>query len=79
MKIDELRAILLREWDPIDIGDNPKLSDEYDAYLPGLIKLMNSGCARTNIAGYLKNIESTLGLALPSERREKAAAALSQL
>jgi hypothetical protein len=34
MDAKEIRAILLGLWDPLSIGDNPHLSDEYDAYIP---------------------------------------------
>jgi hypothetical protein len=30
---EAIRAILLREWDPIGIADEPNAQDEYDGYI----------------------------------------------
>lgn len=79
MTNNEIRTILLNDWDPIDVGDNPNLSDEYDAYLPDLTKLVTDGASGDEIAEYLKTVEETLGLKLPTERRRRAAEALTQL
>jgi hypothetical protein len=29
-----IRTILLRDWDPLIVGDKPNLSDEYDDLIP---------------------------------------------
>jgi hypothetical protein len=79
MTNNEIRTILLNDWDPIDVGDNPNLSDEYDAYLPDLTKLVTDGASGDEIAEYLKTVEETLGLKLPTERRRRAAEALARL
>jgi hypothetical protein len=79
MTNSEIRTILLKDWDPIDVGDNPNLSDEYDAYLADLTKLVTDGASGDEIARYLKTVEETLGLKLPAERRRRAAEALTQL
>lgn len=31
-----IREILLEQWDPLSVGDNPSLSDEYDVLYLGL-------------------------------------------
>jgi hypothetical protein len=79
MTNNEIKTVLLNDWDPIDVGDNPNLSDEYDAYLPDLIELVTDGASGDEIARYLKTVEETLGLKLPTERRRRAADALTQL
>ena len=33
MEINEIRTIFLKYWDPIQIGDNELLIDEYDNYV----------------------------------------------
>ena len=38
--IQSIRAILLNDWDPLIVGDNPHLSDEYDDYIPAIVKLL---------------------------------------
>jgi hypothetical protein len=30
--LDQVREVLLREWDPIGIADNPNCRGEYDSY-----------------------------------------------
>ena len=73
---DIVRDVLLKHWDPIDIGDNENLYDEYDEYIPQLIKLVGSGCSEKEIVDHLQNIEEMLGLHLSKERRTRAAAHL---
>jgi hypothetical protein len=77
MELKEVRTILLEEWDPLDVGDNPNLADEYESYLPGLLKFLKAGRSIHEIADYLKGIEDSLGITPPSERRMKAAALLA--
>jgi hypothetical protein len=79
MNIDQIRAILLREWDPLDVRDNPNLSDEYDAYLAKVAELIRNGSTASEIADHLKRIEESLGSSPPSERRTRAAVALEHL
>src|SRR5215510_4765400 len=31
---DEIRSILLKDWDPIDVGEIPEAADEYDSFVP---------------------------------------------
>jgi len=73
MEFKEARIILLKEWDPLDVNDNPHLVDEYDSYLPELIRLLKADHTGEEIANYLKEIEDNLGVTLPSERRTRAA------
>ena len=55
-----VRAILLLDWDPLDIGDNPNLADEYDAYIPGILRLMRERAAADEISQYLEILEIKL-------------------
>lgn len=59
---DEVRSVLLRDWDPLGVGDNPNLSDEYDSYIPELLRLLRAGASATVIAEYLETLESRLGV-----------------
>ncbi len=43
MKPNEIRNILLTDWDPLNVGDSPKLMDEYDCYIPGILTLLSKG------------------------------------
>jgi hypothetical protein len=53
----EIRAILLREWDPLSVGDNPHLADEYDSYIPTLYRLLENAPTVERIAAVLERIE----------------------
>lgn len=45
MTENEIREILLSTWDPIRIGENPHLFDEYDDYIPEIKQLLESKSA----------------------------------
>jgi len=46
-----VRAILLRDWDPSSVGENPNLAD--DSYIPGLLRLIESNCSVDQLESYL--------------------------
>lgn len=76
----EVRKILLRDWDPIGIGDNVYLTDEYDRYLPEIIKVLNRDTVTTDlIENYLAHIENGLGMQVNNYVRHKAAISLIEL
>jgi hypothetical protein len=52
-----IRAILLKDWDPLGVGDNPHLSDEYDAYIAGILRLLDTHCTVDQLERYLLDIE----------------------
>src|ERR1700742_1170756 len=63
----DVKAILLRDWDPIGVRDVPQASDEYDTYaapLAGMIAARASGSA---LAKHLLDIE-TGAMGLPGNR-----------
>ena len=39
-RIARVRRVLLDQWDPLNVGDNRKLSDEYDSYLGEIVKAL---------------------------------------
>ena len=53
----EVRTILLKEWDPLGIGDNANLADEHDDYIPGILHLLDAHCTSDQLEQYLRNIE----------------------
>jgi hypothetical protein len=71
-----IRNILLEEWDPLEVGDNPNLADEYDAYIPGLASLVAADAGTVSVVDFLAKIESDLGTNAPSDRRVRTAAHL---
>jgi hypothetical protein len=72
-----LRAILLSEWDPLCVGENPNLADEYDRYMPALLALLQSDAGRAGIAEALERIEKEqIGMQSPSSGIERAATSI---
>lgn len=57
-----LRQVLLATWDPVGVGDNPNLADEYDGYLSRLEDLaaLTEGVDAVELE--LKRIEEMLGM-----------------
>jgi hypothetical protein len=54
----EVREVLLDKWDPLCVGDNPNLADEYDAYLPPLVRLLaGAPVDKASLIDYLTRVE----------------------
>jgi hypothetical protein len=74
---ESIRAVLLHDWDPIGIQDEPGAQDEYDSYVGGVYRLLASGASEEEIVEHLWQIETvTMGLStrdrtklLPGARR----------
>ena len=63
---DDIRAVLLRAWDPIGINDVPEAQDEYDSYVGGVYRLLASGASEDQLIEHLRRIETTsMGLSVP--------------
>jgi len=54
-----IRSVLLNDWDPVGIGDNPNLSDEYDGYIGSIINILKQKPTIEEIVGFLGEIEKT--------------------
>jgi hypothetical protein len=57
----ELRAILLADWDPLQVGDAAQAQDEYDDYVGVLGRLLRDGADTKAIADYLTSCERGFG------------------
>jgi hypothetical protein len=79
--IDPVRGVLLDKWDPLGVGDNPTLRDEYDAYLSEILQfLRNPSVTAQTISNYLARIEvDSLGLPGDPVKRTLAAETLIAL
>ena len=60
ISFNNVRDVLMRHWDPLQIGDNPNLQDEYDSYVPGLMKLLTARPSLEEVNEYLRNVEGRL-------------------
>lgn len=56
---ESIRHVLLHEWDPIGVGDEPNAYDEYDSYIEGICNLLVSNVPPDEIEKHLSSIETT--------------------
>jgi hypothetical protein len=56
-----VRAIILSDWDPLVVGGNRYLTDEYDDHIPGALRLIESNCSAAELQSYLEDIEKGWG------------------
>jgi hypothetical protein len=75
-----IRTILLTDWDPIGIADEPRAQDEYDAYIGPIRRLLDGPEARARVSDYLMMIErERMGLAGDQDRAARVAGRLLEL
>ena len=55
---DAIKQVLIKEWDPIGVKDEPLAQDEYDSYVPGVYKLLIRRKSEEKIFRYLWKIET---------------------
>jgi hypothetical protein len=53
-----IAQILLRDWDPIHVKDEPQAQDEYDGYVGGVYRLLVSGAGPQTVAEHLCRVEA---------------------
>jgi hypothetical protein len=68
-----IRKVLLEVWDPIGVGDNSALSDEYDSYISRLHALTSLPDAVELVEQKLQEIENALGMTCKNYLRHLAA------
>ena len=62
---EQIRQILLNDWDPIGIRDVPEAQDEYDSYVGGVYRLLADGASAVEVAKHLAHVEGEQ-MGLPS-------------
>jgi hypothetical protein len=79
--IDAVREILLSDWDPILIGDNPNLFDEYDSYVYEVVSYLKSGNANADGVYHLlwRAEEEKIGMSVDDDVRSSVAKKLMTL
>ena len=70
----ELRAVAMREWDPIGVADWPEAADEYDSYLGPIASQFREGSSAEDVARYLEFVRTQL-MGLPADKRRDEHAA----
>jgi len=64
-------------WDPIGVSDEPGARDEYEGYVPQVVKLLMSGAEEEAVVEHLVRIEvRNMGLGSTRENAARAADAL---
>ncbi len=72
-----IHNILINEWDPIGVRDQPLAQDEYDSYIPGIIRLLERGAPESRLAEHLDQLETIeMGLPANHERNQRVATRL---
>ena len=72
-----VQRILLHDWDPIGIKDEPAAQDEYDSYVGIVAELVRRDSSVDDLFRYLRHLETeTIGLPGDVERTRQAARAL---
>ena len=62
-RFQAIRAILLKQWDPIGIVELGGPNDEYDSYVWPIIAMIDGGANSSGLAAHLLDIEtSRMGL-----------------
>jgi hypothetical protein len=51
-----IHEILIRDWDPIGVGECPEAQDEYDSYILVILRLLLEGADERKIADHLENL-----------------------
>jgi hypothetical protein len=77
---EEIRRILLHDWDPIGISDVPEAQDEYDSYVGGVYRLLISRATPQQIFDVLWDIETNrMGLCGNRNRTDQISQQLHRL
>jgi IS30 family transposase len=52
--------VLRRNWDPLRVADHPETSDEYDSYVGGVYRLLETNASAKQIAEHLVRLETEM-------------------
>lgn len=74
--LQRVGQVLRQDWDPIGIGAIAQAADEYDSYLPEVMRLLAAGAAAEAIAARLLAFEQDMGLSPSPARVQRVATRL---
>jgi hypothetical protein len=70
----ELRRLLMDQWDPIGVNGAPEAADEYDGYRGGVLQLLRDGASAAAVATHLARVErERMGFETTPERLQPVA------
>jgi hypothetical protein len=84
---DEIRRVLMGQWDPIGVKEHPNAADEYDCYIGGIYGLIQRDVPEGEISEHLRRLEiDQMGMVdaqgsplLADEKRGQVASSLKNL
>jgi hypothetical protein len=56
IELEEIKRLLLQEWDPIGISNVPEARDEYDSYALQVLSALQSGANAASISDFLERV-----------------------
>lgn len=56
--ITDVRSVLINDWDPLGIGNNSNLKDEYDGYVGAIIQILLQKSSIESLFLFLKKVEN---------------------
>jgi hypothetical protein len=72
---DSIRQILFQDWDPVSVGDNPNLRDEYDSYIAPVYRILTDSRSEQELVDYLFGTErEEMGMPCKSPEQLRAVA-----
>ena len=74
---EQLRRILLKEWDPLRVRNTPEAANKYDAYLGQIASRLSAGASAQDIAAFLGDVEEVRMGLVPSAATRKRNEALA--
>jgi hypothetical protein len=72
----EIRRVLMSDWDPIGVRDEPNAQDEYDSYLGDVFDLLTGGASDERISEHLWRIV-TERMELPAKKDDMQSTVLA--
>lgn len=73
--LNEVRAILFAEWDPIGVNQEPACRNEYDSYAPAICRMLQQGKPENEIASHLGELmRVSMGLSRVNDEHNRKVA-----
>lgn len=70
---EDIRQVLMQNWDPIGIADIPETHDEYDSYIAEIARMIVRRGSADDIARLLLAAEQNMGVEPNADRASEAA------
>lgn len=71
---EKIRLVLVKEWDPLSIANEPFAQDEYNNYIPTIFRLLDEGADENKLTKHLEQL-TTVSMGLSSRADHNIAVA----